>query len=184
MKEFFRKKMVALKRKPQTIAFIVLVVSFLIYSLNLRNISDTTAQINTTGMGLTGFATMLFSMLSLLTFLNSFPHRKRVNVPMLVLFFIMQGIIIFCDNYYLSKINWRMHIEAEAGYDALVSWLAKNAYVYKAYNMLNTHMVFVIVTIALVVLLPLYSKLLRKVKTSIDVEGNENMGEIEIASEN
>ena len=174
--------MVALKRKPQTIAFIVLVVSFLIYSLNLRNISDTT-QINTTGMGLTGFATMLFSMLSLLTFLNSFPHRKRVNVPMLVLFFIMQGIIIFCDNYYLSKINWRIAGEISAGND-VVAWLAKNAYVYKAYNMLNTHMVFVIVTIALVVLLPLYSKLLRKVKTSIDVEGNENMGEIEIASEN
>ena len=183
MKEFFRKKMVALKRKPQTIAFIVLVVSFLIYSLNLRNVSDTTAQINTTGMGLTGFATMLFSMLSLLTFLNSFPHRKRVNIPMLVLFFIMQGIIIFCDNYYLSKINWRIAGEISAGND-VVAWLAKNAYVYKAYNMLNTHMVFVIVTIALVVLLPLYSKLLRKVKTSIDVEDNENMGEIEIASEN
>ena len=182
MKEFFRKKMVALKRKPQTIAFIVLIVSFLIYSLNLRNISDTTAQINTTGMGLTGFATMLFSMLSLLTFLNSFPHRKNVNVPMLVLFFLMQGIIIFCDFYYLSKINWRIANEIAAGND-VVAWLAKNAYVYKAYKMLNTHIGFVIATLALVVLLPVYSKLLKKVKTSIDVAGNEGMGEIEIAGE-
>ncbi len=182
MKEFFRKRMVALKRKPQTIAFLVLVITFLIYSLNLRNVSDTTAQINTTGMGLTGFATMLFSMLSLLTFLNSFPHRKRVNVPMLVLFFIMQGIIIFCDYYYLSKIEWRIAAEISAGND-LVAWLVKNAYVYKAYNMLNTHVICVIVTIALVVLLPVYSKLLKKINTSIDVEENEGMGEIEIADE-
>ena len=183
MKEFFRKKMVALKRKPQTIAFVVLIVSFLIYSLNLRNISDTTAQINTTGMGLTGFATMLFSMLSILTFLNSFPHRKNVNVPMLVLFFLMQGIIIFCDQYYLSKINWRIANEIAAGND-VVAWLAKNAYVYKAYKMLNTHTIFVGVTVGLVALLPVYSKLLKKINTSIEVEGNEDMGEIEIASEN
>lgn len=175
--------MVALKRKPQTIAFVMLVITFLLYSLNLRNVSDTTAQINTTGMGLTGFATMLFSMLSLLTFLNSFPHRKSVNVPMLVLFFGMQGIIIFCDYYYLSKIEWRIAQEITAGND-LVAWLAKNAYVYKAYKMLNTHVILVIVTIALVVLLPLYSKLLKKINTSIDVEGNEGMGEIEIAGEN
>ena len=183
MKEFFRKKMVALKRKPQTIAFIVLVISFLIYSLNLRNISDTTAQINTTGMGLTGFATMLFSMLSLLTFLNSFPHRKKANMPMLVLFFIMQGIIIGCDFYYQSKINWRIAGEIAAGND-VVAWLVKNVYVYKAYNMLKIHVGFVIATLVLVALLPVYSKLLKKIKTSIDVEGNEGMGDIEIAGDN
>jgi len=183
MKEFFRKKLVALKRKPQTIAFVVLIVSFLIYSLNLRNISDTTAQINTKGMGLTGFATMLFSMLSLLTFLNSFPHRKNVNIPMLVMFFAMQGIILFCDNFYLGKINARIAVEIAGGND-VVSWLAKNMYVYKAYRMLNTHIWFVVATIALVVLLPVYSKLLKKINTSIDVAGNEGMGEIEIANEN
>ena len=87
MKEFFRKKMVALKRKPQTIALIFLAVTFLIYSLNLRMVSDTTARINMKGMGLAGFATMLFSMLSFVCFLNTFPHRKKVNIPMLVIFF-------------------------------------------------------------------------------------------------
>lgn len=182
MKEFFRKKIVALKRKPQTIALVVLVVSFLVYALNLRNISDTTAQINTTGMGLTGFATMLFSMLSFLTFLNSFPHRKKVNIPMLVLFFCMQGIIIFCDNYYLERISARIRSEMEAGND-VGAWLVKNEFIMKAYNMLNTHMIFVIVTVALVALLPVYSKLLRKINTSIDVAGNDEMGAIEISSE-
>lgn len=182
MKEFFRKRLVALKRKPQTIAFIVLIISFLIYSLNLRNISDTTAQINTKGMGLTGFATMLFSLLSFLTFLNSFPHRKNVNVPMLVLFFCMQGIILFCDFFYRGRIEARIALEIVAG-NSVAAWLVKNAYIYKAYRMLNTHMGFVIATIALVALLPVYSKLLKKINTSIDVEGNEGMGDIEIANE-
>ena len=64
-KEFTRKRIVGLKRKPQTIALIVLVIGFLYYSLNLTQISNTTAKIQGSGMGLCGFVTMLFSMLSL-----------------------------------------------------------------------------------------------------------------------
>jgi hypothetical protein len=45
MKEFFRKKMVGLKRKPQTIALVVLAVAFIYYSLNLTQISNTTNAI-------------------------------------------------------------------------------------------------------------------------------------------
>ena len=63
--EFFRKWMVALKRKPQMIALAVLAVAFVYYSLNLTQISNTTAKIYGNGMGLAAFATMLLSMLSL-----------------------------------------------------------------------------------------------------------------------
>ena len=35
VREFFRKRVVALKRKPQTIPLFVLVIAFLYYSLNL-----------------------------------------------------------------------------------------------------------------------------------------------------
>jgi hypothetical protein len=61
--------------------------------------------------------------------------------------------------------------------------LKKNYFIVKAYNMLGTHFIFLIVTVALVALLPLYSKLLRMIKTSIDVAGNDQMGEIEISDE-
>ncbi|MBR1861287.1 MAG: hypothetical protein IJ796_05450 [Lachnospiraceae bacterium] len=179
VKEFFRKRMVALKRKPQTIPMIVLIVTFLIYSLNLRIISDTTARINMTGMGLAGFVTMLLSILSFVCFLNAFPHRKPVNVPMLVLFFIMQIIIGVCNRYYLSKITLAIVNEGAKAADML----KKNLFIAKAYKMLGVHFIFLIITVALVALLPLYSKLLRKIKTSIDVAGNESMGEIEISSE-
>ena len=50
--EFFRKILVSLKRRPQMIPFLVLIISFLVYSLNLTHISDTTAKIQGVGMGL------------------------------------------------------------------------------------------------------------------------------------
>ena len=85
MKEFFRKRMVTLKRRTHLIPLVILAVAFVYYSLNLTVISNTTSLINGAHMGLAEFATMLFSVLSLVCFLNAFPHRKKVNVPMLVL---------------------------------------------------------------------------------------------------
>ena len=146
MKEFFRKKMVALKRKPQTIALIFLAVTFLIYSLNLRMVSDTTARINMKGMGLAGFATMLFSMLSFVCFLNTFPHRKKVNIPMLVIFFAMQGIILFCDFFYRNKIyDAIMNEKNTNGAASAQKMLVSNSFILSARSMLQIHQIFVIV---------------------------------------
>ncbi len=179
IKEFFRKRMVALKRKPHMIPLAFLVVTFLIYSLNLRIVSDTTARINIAGMGLAGFTIMLLSILSFVCFLNAFPHRKNVNVPMLALFFVMQGIVGFCNRFYLSKISVAIVREGDKAGDML----QKNPFIINAYQMLGVHFTFIAITLALVVLLPFYSKLLRKVKTSINVAANDSMGDIEITKE-
>ena len=104
-KEFLRKRVVALKRKPQTIALIVLAIAFIFYSLNLTQFSNTTARINRAGMGLCEFATMLFSILSMVCFLNAFPHRQKVKIPMLVLLFVMIAIVMYGGIHYEGKIN-------------------------------------------------------------------------------
>ena len=140
MKEFFRKKMVGLKRKPQTIALVVLVVAFLYYSLNLTQISNTTAKVQGPGMGLSGFVTMLFSILSLVCFMNAFPHRKKVNIPMLVLMFIMIGIIIYCDIYYGGRIT-----NAITRADNPIDPTGANSYITNAQNMLKVHMIILII---------------------------------------
>lgn len=44
-KEWLRKKVVALKRSPQTIGLIAYIIAFLYYALNLTSFSDTTAKI-------------------------------------------------------------------------------------------------------------------------------------------
>ena len=178
IREFVRKRIVALKRKPQTIALIVLAIGFLYYSLNLTQISNTTAKIQGPGMGLSGFVTMLLSMLSLVCFLNAFPHRKKVNIPMLALMFLMLGVIIYCDIYYSGCITRAVTRENNP-----IDPTGINSYITRAASMLRVHRVILIVGAALAALVPVYSKLLRRINTSVDVAGNREMGAIDISGE-
>ena len=178
LKELLRKTVVALKRNPSVIPLIMMFVSFLLFSLNLTDISNATAKVQGKGMGLCQFSIMLFSLLCMVTMLNAFPRRKKANIPMVVLMFVMFGILIYADVHYRGVIYaaWTRP-ENPIVIDETTRYIAD------AYNMLGTHMVMVIVTAALVVLLPVYSKLIRKIKTSIEVEGNENMVAIEIGED-
>ena len=128
-------------------------------------------------MGLAGFATMLLSMLSFMFFLNAFPYRKKVNKPMLVLMLAMFAVIIFADCYYMSLI-W----SAVSGENPIVV-NESTMYIKYAYDNLRIHVGILAVAIVLIALLPVYSKMLRKIKTSIDVEGNGDMGAIDISGE-
>ena len=176
--EFLRKWMVALKRKPQMIALVVLAVAFVYYSLNLTQISNTTAKIYGNGMGLAEFATMLLSILSLVCFLNSFPHRKKTNIPMLVLLFVMLAIIFYCDVFYGRRIT-----EAITRADNPISADGANIFITNARNMLKVHEILLIIGAALTALLPVYKPLIKRINTSVAVEGNEDMGEIDISGE-
>ncbi|MBQ4074258.1 MAG: hypothetical protein IJD39_03560 [Clostridia bacterium] len=176
-KEFIRKTIVSLKRKPQMIPMLVLAAAFLYYSLNLTQISNTTAKIQLGGMGLTGFCTMLFSMLSFVCFLNAYPHRKKTNIPMLALAFLMMGILIFCDTFYAARI-----IEATTRADHPIS-MADFAYIGNAHHMLMVHRIIVAVGVVLTALVPVLRKLLRKINTSLIVEESAQMNELDLSEE-
>ena len=178
MHEFFRKRIVSLKRKPQTIPLVVMILAFIYYSFNLTQISNTTALINGPHMGLAEFATMLFSTLSLVCFLNAFPHRKKVNIPMLALMLLMVAGLIFCDVYYSGRITYAI-TRAENAIDPT----GKNAFVTNAQQMLRVHEILLIIGVALVALLPVYSKLLRKINTNVEIEENSGMTTIDISGE-
>lgn len=178
MKEFFRKKMVSLKRKPQTIPMLVLVLGFLYYSLNLTHVSDTTAKLQLTGMGLSGFCTMLFSLLSLVCFLNAYPHRKKTNIPMLVLMFAMLALLIYCDTYYMGCIT-----RALTRPENPIVVDTNTIYISQAYSMLGVHRVIVCIGAVLTLLVPVLRKLLRKVNTSLPVEEAGNMDTIMLSEE-
>lgn len=175
VKEFVRKMIVSLKRKPSMIPLLMLFVSFLYYSLNLTAVSNTTALIQGKGMGLCQFCIMLINMLAMLCMLNAFPRRKKTNIPMLVLVYAMMGVLLFCDYHYMNGIAAALN-RAESP----IKLSAENAYVAKAFNMLSTYQVMIIVTAVLTATLPIYSKLIRKIKTSVQVEDNGAMAEIEI----
>lgn len=105
VKEFIRKRLVALKRKPQMIAMVIMVIAFVYYSLNLTHFTMTTEYVNVSGMGLSGFVIMLFSVLALVCFLNAFPHRKPVNKPMLALLFLLCAAVFYCDFHYMQCVD-------------------------------------------------------------------------------
>ena len=178
LKEFCRKRIVALKHKPQTIPMIMLVITFLYYSLNLTSISDATASVNKTPMGLCGFITMLFSMLAIVCFMNSFPSRKPANKPMLILMFVMMAAVLAADVIYTLTI-----IEAVTGpVKALKITADKVILMNKALQTLWVHGILILVSVALVALMPIYAKMIRKIDTSIEVAAGEDMAGLSVSN--
>lgn len=173
--ELIRKFLVNLKRNPQFIPLAMAMVAFIFYSFNLTAVSDTTAKIQGSGMGLSQFCIMLFSLLSLVCMLNAFPRRQKPNIPMVVLMYVMFGVIAFCDWHYGNMV-----MNALTRAESPIVLNEATRYIATAYNMLSTHMILIGVTAVLVALLPVYSKLIRKINTSISVEDNGSMAAIEI----
>lgn len=177
MPEFIRKFFVALKRKPQNIPLVAVGVSFIWYSFNLTVISFTTTRLQGNNMGLTGFAIMLFSALSIMCCLNAFPYRKKVNVRMLVLLFVMLGVVAFCDIHYLNCIADKLNSET-------VTITRENLpEVYQARSVMTVHLIMLAVSAGLVITLPVYRKWIRKIKTSVEIAENGEMEAIDISGE-
>lgn len=178
IKEVFRKYLVALKRSPQAIPMLTLIIAFFIYSLNLSSIANTTARINGANMGQCEFVAMLFSILAFVVFLRSFPKRKKANKLMLGILGCMLVLVAFVDVVYITRI-----VTATTRAENTIVIDDNSRYIETAQNVVTLHVVFIAATALLLVLLPLYSRAIKKIKTSIDVEGNENIAAIDIADE-
>ena len=176
IKESVRKMIVSLKRSPQTIPMLMLLLSFVYFSLNLTHMSNTTAKIQGAGMGLCQFCIMLFSLLSIVCMLNAFPSRKKPVYPMVALMFVMFGIMIYADIHFCNGI-----MAALTRAESPIILDVNTMYIANAYNMLQTFMVLIGITAVLVLTLPIYSKWIRKINTSVDVEDNGDMAQIEIS---
>ena len=178
IKEVIRKFMVSLKRSPQNIPLVALLAAFFIYSLNLSYIANTTARINGANMGQCEFAAMLFSILAFVVFLRTFPRRQKANKVMLGLLFLMLALLIFVDAVYMTRI-----VEATTRAENTIVIDSSSFYISVAYTIVSLHVIFIIATAVLLIFLPLYSKAIRKINTSIEVEGNENMAAIDISGD-
>lgn len=177
-KEFVRKFFVSLKRSPQNIALMSLAAAFLVYSLNLTSIANTTALINLPNMGQCEFAAMLFSILAFVCFLRAFPKREKPKLPMIVLMLLMMVGLIFVDIVYYNRI-----IEAVTRESNRIAVTSETAYIAIAQNVVVVHIVLLAVTIVLLAAFPVYSRMLKKINTSIDVEDNGELEEIDISGE-
>lgn len=178
IKEFIRKFFVSLKRSPQNIPLVALAAAFLIYSLNLTSIANTTARINSPNMGQCEFAAMLFSILAFVCFLRAFPKRQKPQKMMLGLLYAMFAIMIFADCVYVMRINRAFNRELNP-----IVVTDETAYITTAQNIVTAHIICIAICAVLLATLPLYAKLLKKINTSIEVEGNGEMDVIDISGE-
>ena len=165
-KESWRKFIVSLKKRPHNIPLCMMVIAFIVYSFNLTKISNTTAVVNQTYMGLCEFVIMLFSVLAFVCFLNAYPKRQKPIVPMVILLYVLEIIILIADVVYISKIN--------AGLQT-IQINASRQFIPQAKSMLTAHIVLVVISIILITLIPVIGKALNKIDTSVTLAGNDDV---------
>lgn len=173
LKESFRKLLVSLKRRPHNIAFVMLLISFVQYSFNLTDISNTTAQLMRQNMGLYSFVIMLFTTLSIVCFLNSFPKRQKPRWVMVALFVVMVGVVITCDLLYGKAVSLSLETGKFDSYE----------FIPVAYRTVITNAILLGVTLVLTATIPVYGKLLKKINTSIELEYTDTSAQVELADE-
>ncbi|MBO5097178.1 MAG: hypothetical protein J6B96_02560 [Agathobacter sp.] len=174
-KERIRKILVAIKRNPQAVPLLALTVSFLVFSLNLTDISNTTAKIMGAHMGLAEFVSMLLSILSFVCMLNAFPKRQKPNWIMIALMYVMYIIVILADMHYIGRIDYALTRPENP--------IEPTQYIYNAKYYLSIHIVTIIITMVTIALEPLFAKLFKMINTSIDVETNGELDAIDISDE-
>ena len=177
LKEKVRRFLVFLKKNPSIFPIAALVASFLVYSLNLTAVSNTTAKIQGANMGLCSFVTMLFMILSFVCMLGAYPKRQKPKWVMIILMTFMYLAVIGADILYYLRINAALTREVNR-----LEITASTLYIWEAQMLMIGHIVSVAIIIALIYLEPWIAKMLKKINTSIEVEGTE-VDSIELSSE-
>ena len=177
LKESVRRFFVFLKKSPSAIPLTALTVSFLLYSLNLTDVSNTTAKIYGQHMGLCSFVTMLFMILSFVCMLGAYPKRQKPKWVMIILATVMYLAVIGADLLYYLRIDEALTREKNP-----IELTVSTMYIWDAQTLMITHIVSVVIVIACMYLEPVFAKLLKKINTSIEIESNE-VAEIELSEE-
>ncbi len=182
-KEFVRKFFVSLKRNPHNIAMFMMLVTYVFYSLNLTQISNTTAYINRANMGQCQFVSMLLGILSFVSFLRAFPRREKPKLVMIGLTVLMLAASTAAEFIYMTRINSALNDPKFTIREPDGSLNIAGKAIYAAQPVVSVHIILLLICIGLIVALPVYGKLIKKINTSIDVAGNENMAAIDMAGE-
>ena len=177
LKESLRRVFVFLKKNPPIIPIAALAVSFLIYSLNLTSVSNTTAKIYGQHMGLCSFVSMLFMILSFVCMLGAYPKRQKPKWVMIILATVMYLAVIGADLLYYLRVQDALTREQNP-----ITLTVSTMYIWEAQNLMIIHIVSVAIVIACMYLEPTFAKLLKKINTSIEVESNE-VAAIELSEE-
>lgn len=182
-KEWGRKKIVSLKRKPQTIPLVFLLVSSLVYLLSLGNLSQTGMYFQRDWSGFSIFVNTLFSILVLVLYLWTYPKRKKPNYVMLALVFVFIAIMITLDIVFYVQILPRYQYNLTDPTLAADKLAKIVSYTKPALNASIAHIVLLAISAILIATLPIYKKLIIKINTSKVVESTEIKEQLEAMDE-
>ena len=90
----------------------------------------------------------------------------------------MYGGVIFADYTYYTRI-----VEALTREENRLTITKSTIYIQEAQTVMIVHIVLVAITILTVVLEPLFAKLLKKINTSVEVEDNGEIGQIDLTED-
>lgn len=177
VKEWFRKQIVALKRAPQRIPLVFMVIVTFIWLIWLFTFSqaiDATAAVEWTGPAV--FVNTLLSILVLALFLSAFPKRKKANKVMVAMLFVFLILIILCDVLYYVQESAYLNAQED-------SFVSKYPFLESSLTLAIAHIVLNAISIVLIATLPLYRKLILKINTKKVVEENKIVGTIDTSAE-
>lgn len=164
LKEWFRKKIVNLKRRPSNIAFLMFVVTSLMYMIAYTSIARMLYSGQTNSLfewsALCSFVTFLFSILILVLFMQAFPKRKKPSVVMLVLVAVFLAVMILTDVI--------CYMELQDVISGATEELT--AEYYSSENILLAHIIMLGISAVLLALTPVFKILLMKINTRKEVE--------------
>jgi hypothetical protein len=175
VKEWFRKRIVNLKRSPQTIVLVMLFITTALWLIWLFTFSRTIYENSVVNWcGLVVFVNTLVSILIIALFGNAFPKRAKPNIVFIVMLFAFMAIIIACDVIYYVEMGTYIKTDSSlggAGYTE--KQLTENPYMLNSLNLAIAHIVLVAICAVLLATLPLYSKLINMINTRKDVADND-----------
>lgn len=180
VKEWFRKFIVKLKHKPQNIPFAFLLITSFMYLCFLGTTSKfIDGNSNIKSLGLFQFVNTLASILILLIFLNAFPKRKKINIVMLVITFVVLALMIVMDILFIVNVIDYGKNNTLRGLD----WFLAREGTTESINTCIVHIVFVGFTALLLALLPVFKMLLMKINTSKELASNDIKEELDTSEE-
>ena len=162
MKEFINKQTVNLKRAPQRIPLMILVICCIIYTFNLTEHSNASMYVSSNITALYVFIITLASMLAIISYIYAYSGGKK-HIRMLIVAIVLILVQIFLGVLYLSIMYYEtMYRENPV---PVTSDIAASM------NMTMVHIGSLVAALAAILLKPVYHKALLKIDTSVlDVE--------------
>lgn len=166
IKEWWRKTLVSLKRKPQNIPFIFYMLACIIYLIMLTSFSKCVMENygdDQKWSALCVFGCTLFSLLVIVAYMRVYPKYKKPSIAMMVVTYVFTAMLIFFDIVFFNEITG---LRASTNISKLLYPSADTT----ALAISIVHIVLLAIGAILLATLPLWKKLLLKINTRKEVE--------------